>query len=354
MKGMSINLKYGSYGYSFEVRELGKEEYGEWDSFVDKSPQGTVFHKTSWLQSIDRYGFKIVACTHKESIVAGIPLPYTKRFGVRFGVNPPFTPYLGVIFRESNQKYNVELSFERELSKALTETVKNIAPYVKYKFHCSFVDPLPFVYAGFSVSPSFNYVLSLEGSLASILGDMEKDTRNRIARSSKYNLEFSNSSKEMEKLVYLARASERARKNRTPPIPREGYYERYLDIFSKTNAVRSIIAKDGDNLLAGGTIAYDSKRAYYILAGFNSESKYKGVGPLVIWMLIKHAKETLGLREFDFLIIPNQTAERFYRGFGGKLTQAYVIYKNNNFLRLADTVLRIESRVRLRGRALVS
>jgi hypothetical protein len=269
---MNVNLKYGSYGYSFEVRELGEDEYAEWDSFVDKSPQGTVFHKASWLQSIDDYGFKIVACTHKENIVAGIPLPYTKRFGVRFALNPPFTSYLGVIFRESNQKYNVKLSFERELSKALTETVKNIAPYVKYKFHYNFVDPLPFVYAGFSFSTHFNYVLNLEGNLASILGDMEKDTRNRIARSLRYDLEFSNSSKEMEELVCLARASGRARKNQTPPIRREGYYGRCLDAFSKIKAVTSIIAKDGDDLLAGGTIAYDSKSAYYILGGSTQTS----------------------------------------------------------------------------------
>jgi hypothetical protein len=338
---MNTNLKYGSYGYAFEVRELEKGEYPEWDSFVDKSPQGTVFHKASWLDSDEDYEFKILACMHKGNIVAGMPLPYIRRYGVKLGTHPFLTEYLGVLFRESNQKYNTRLSFERELSKALAKTVKNFAPYIKYAFHSNFVDPLPFVYTGLSVRTNFHYVLSLEGDLDAILNGMEKDTRNRIVRSLKNDLEFSDSSKEMAELICLSYK----RKNQRPPLSRE-VYARHLDALSKTKAVRSIVAKDGDDLLAGGTIAYDSKSAYYILGGFNSD-KHKGVGPLVIWKLIRHAKEVLGLREFDFGNPPlNENTERFYRGFGGKLTHNYVVYKSNMLYYLMRAWVKMNWKVR--------
>jgi lipid II:glycine glycyltransferase (peptidoglycan interpeptide bridge formation enzyme) len=183
----------------------------------------------------------------------------------------------------------------------------------------------------------------LEGNLDAILGDMEKDTRNRIARSSRYGLEFSDSPKEMAELTCLSFE----RKNQRPSFSREAY-QKYLNGFSHTKAIKTIIAKDKDDLLAGGTIAYDSNSAYYLLGGFNPQGNYKGVGQLVMWMLIKHAKEVLGLREFDFLIPQNENAERFYRGFGGKLTHSYVIYKNNIALRFIDTARKMKSKLRTR------
>lgn len=341
---MYVNLKYGSYGYEFEMRKLEKDEYAEWDSFVEKSPQGTVFHKTSWLKSYGDFEFRIIACVHGENIVAGIPLTYTKRFGIKFALNPLFTPYLGVIFRESNQKYNIRLSFEKELSKVMAKIAKDVAPYVRYKFHYNFLDPLPFLYAGFSVRPRYNYVLDLNEDLNAILGNMEKDNRNRITRALKYGLELSEASPtEMAELI----CQSFERKNRTPPISKKAY-ERYLESFHETNTVKSIIVKDKDDLLAGGTIAYDSHSAYYLLGGFVPESKYKGTGPLAIWTLIRNAKEVLGLKEFDFLGVLNENIERFYRGFGGKLTQSYIIYKNNVTYHLATTMLKTARMLRSR------
>jgi len=326
----------------FEVRDLEEDEYEEWNSLVEKSPQGTIFHKTSWLASFDDYQSKTIVCTYKKSIVGGIPLPYTKRYGIKFAVNPPFTPYLGVIFKENDYKYTKKLSFEKRLSKLIAENIKDFAPYMEYSFHYNFVDAQPFIWTGFSVKPHYTYVLNLDEPLNSILGNMEKDTRNRVVKASKYNIEFFDASpNKMAELTFLTYA----RKNQKPPYSKQAY-EKYLDIFSKNKTVKAIMAKDKNDLLAGGVIVYDGRRAYYLIGCVNPKSAYSGIGQLVIWNLVKYSKDMLGLKEFDFEGSMNENIERFFRGFGGKLTQPYSIYKNNTVHYLTTVALKIRSKIR--------
>lgn len=326
----------------FEVRELKKEEFEEWDTLVEKSPQGTIFHKTSWLTSFVDYEFKIIVCTYRKNIVAGIPLTHTKRFAVKFAINPPFTPYLGIVFKEKNQKYSERLSFEKEISRKIAKNTKDFASYMDYSFHYNFVDAQPFIWSGFSVKPHYTYVLNLEENLDAILKNMRKKTRNRIVTSSKYDLEVSEGlPKQIVELMYLTHK----RKNQRPPYSKEAY-EAYLDAFSKNKVMKLIIIEDKDDLLAGGAIVYDSKRAYYLASGINPEGKYSGIGQLLIWMLIRCAKQELGLKEFDFEGSMNEGIEQFFRGFGGKLTPCYTIYKENVMWHLTKVVLKIRSKTK--------
>jgi hypothetical protein len=326
----------------FEVRELRKDEYEEWNSLVDRSPQGTVFHKTSWLTSFDEYHCKIIVCTFKKNIVGGIPLTYTERYGIKFAVNPPFTPYLGIIFRESNQKYNKRLSFEKRISSTIAGNIKDFAPYTEYSFHYNFLDAQPFIWTGFSVKPHYTYVLNLEEPLDTILGNMEKDTRNRIATALKYNIEFLDATPdEMTELIFLTYE----RKNQKPPYSKQEY-ERYLNIFSKNKTVKSMIARDEDDLLAGGVIVYDNRSAYYLIGCVNPKRTYSGIGQLTVWNLIRSSKGILGLKEFDFEGSMDKNIEQFFRGFGGKFTQAYIIYKSNTAHYLTAFALKMRSKIK--------
>jgi hypothetical protein len=318
-----MTLKFGSYGYNFEISELKNKNYMEWDSFVESSPQGTIFHKTSWLNCFDEYSYKIIVLTHKNKIVAGIPLPYVRRFGIKMAVNPPFTPYLGVLFRKSDQKYNTRLSFEKELSGNLARELKNFAPYIRYTFSTHFVDAGPFLSTGFSGAPFYSYILNLDDPLDKLLENMEKDTRNRINRSEKYNLYVSDASPgEINKLV--SHSFERKNQKFSNHAS-----EKLLTTFSINVPTKFLKIKNGDELVAGGGFVYDNKRAYYLFGGINSDRTYKGSNQLVVWNLIRYAKEVLGLREFDLLGSPNAGIARFVRGFGGKLTPGLFIYHPN-------------------------
>lgn len=76
--------------------------------------------------------------------------------------------------------------------------------------------------------------------------------------------------------------------------------------------------------LATSIRIYDKKTAYYILGGYNSKEKHHGAGALSLWSCILKTKEK-NLQTFDFegSMIPN--IERYFRGFGGKITPYFAI-----------------------------
>src|SRR5258708_25489261 len=80
---------------------LNREDYPEWDELVDKSPHGTIFHYSWWLQTTSA-NFKIhVVRNEKGALVAGLPIPFQSRRFLRLFHSPLLPPYLGTVFYPS-------------------------------------------------------------------------------------------------------------------------------------------------------------------------------------------------------------------------------------------------------------
>ena len=92
---------------SLEV--LANDHYQEYDDLVDISPEGTIFHKTWWLNifkeyygssyNVNFYGF-----FENKKLTAGMPVPVNNKLGLNFIYNPKFTVYLDSFFAESKTK----------------------------------------------------------------------------------------------------------------------------------------------------------------------------------------------------------------------------------------------------------
>ena len=81
---------------NLSIKTLESGRYNEWNTFVDKSPQGDVFCYSWWLEAITKSHFKILVITEKDEIVAGIPLAYDAQNKVN---EPPLTRTLGVLYK---------------------------------------------------------------------------------------------------------------------------------------------------------------------------------------------------------------------------------------------------------------
>jgi GNAT acetyltransferase-like protein len=73
-------------------------------------------------------------------------------------------------------------------------------------------------------------------------------------------------------------------------------------------------------------IAWDDKRAYYLLGGYDSSAKSNNALALAMWRAIEFAATGLKLPEFDFEGSMIPSVERFFRKFGGTLTPNYRIH----------------------------
>ena len=166
------------------VRKLDANEYDAWDEFVAKSPQGTLFHKSYWLRASGKE-FGIYGYFKGEELFAGLPIVCgVSRLGIKFESLPPLTPYLGVIFRESEAKYVKRISDEKEMSRAIAASIKEDFDSIYFNFTPFSVDLQPFIWEGFSSGVRYTYLLGLD-DLESVWKGMDAKRRNDITRAEK-------------------------------------------------------------------------------------------------------------------------------------------------------------------------
>ena len=318
----------------------------EWDDFVDKSPQGMVFHKSFWLKaSGGRY--VIYGYFKGGELYAGICLSYRVKFGIKMVSKPEITPYSGVLFKERDAKYVSKLSAEKEASRQIAQRLKSDFHLVLLHFSPGPIDLQPFIWEGFSTSIQYTYIIRLDRTLEDIWEAMEDTTRNDIRRAEKDGISIIQSDDFNTTLNLVEKTF--ARQNKAVRCKLKAFS--YNEVLAQRSQCKSFLAKDKNgDCIAAVYIVWDSRRSYYLLGGYDSEKSHHGATALAMWEAIKFSKQELALEEFDFegSMIPQ--LERFFRGFGGQLTVSYNAMWFKPYLKIALFVKEAGSLVRPRLR----
>lgn len=303
------------------VRRLEVSEHNAWDKFVENSPQGTLFHKSYWLRALDKE-FRIYGYFKGEELFAGLPLVCgVSRLGFKYSSHPLLTPYLGVIFKESEAKYVTRISNEKGMSRAIAARMKEDFDSIHFNFTPSSTDLQPFIWEGFSSNVRYTYLLNLD-DLERVWKGMDESRRNDIRRAENDGIivEYSDNFKEAFALV------ERTFQRQNRQIEFRTAASGYNEILSKRGQCKSFLAINKERkAIAVVYIVWDKKRSYYLLGGYDSERRHHGASAIAMWEAIKFTKEKLGLNEFDFEGSMIQPVEQFFRKFGGKLTPYYSV-----------------------------
>jgi len=311
------------------VRSLKVDEYEKWDNFVDESPQGTVFHKSYWLKASGKR-FKIYGCFKGGNLVAGFPIVSRLRFGIKCGVHPYLTPYLGILFKENKTKYISRMSEEKNMSRVIAKKIKEDFGKINFSFSPLIVDLQPFIWEGFSSSVKYTYLLNLT-DLEKVWEDMGDSRRNDIRRAEKDKISIELSDNFEKTFALVEKTFQR---QKIKPTFRADALT-YNEVLKHRKQCQAFLAKDkkGDNI-AVVYIVWDSKRSYYLLGGYDPKKRHHGVSALAMWEAIKFTKERLGLNEFDFEGSMIQPVEQYFRKFGGKLTPYYSVAWIKPFLKV--------------------
>ncbi|MCI0611964.1 GNAT family N-acetyltransferase, partial [bacterium] len=236
--------------------------------------------------------------------------------------NPPFTPEIGPILKIEAQNPVSIMNVWKKAIELIANFVENL-PYsiVSFSVNKNIIDMQPFIWKKFKVIASYTYLLDLGMSIEDMWNRMSSERRNDITKAEKDGLQIKNVlDYELIKSLVLKTFSKQ----------KLGMSEFYLDkvlfSFAKNSNSFAYATFDGDQPISGSFCIHDHHTAYYMLGGYDDRSKHHGAGALALWESIKHAKK-LGLKYFDFegSMIPQ--IEKFFRGFGGRLTPYYRISK---------------------------
>jgi hypothetical protein len=300
-------------GQGFEARELSESDLGQYDSLARE--HGSVFNTVNWT---DLFGDSLTRCGIYDAggvLRGGFCLFREKRLGLTVLTNPPCTPSIGPFF-ESRARHQVALLEERrDVLTAIADFLDRLRPAVVSVSLSQWVtDCLPFFWRNYKVIPQYTYLLPLDQTEEDVLAAMSDARRRNIKKAPKDGL----CSERTDDYSMIAALVEATFARQGKDVSRE-YVERVLFTFARPENSYAFVVRSGGPPIAGAFVVHDAETAFYLLGGYQSEGKHHGAGALAMFESIRHARE-LGLKTFDFegSVVP--AIERYFRGFGGKLT----------------------------------
>lgn len=283
---------------------------------------GDVFCRTAWHPGEPDKLRLVGLYTSTGELSGGFQLAVTRRFGLRCFENPAFTPSVGPFFASQGSNRVAGQTFQKAVLEAIAAYLDAQGPaLVSLLLGRDIVDTQPFIWRQYRVSPRYTYVLDLAQTEEALWAGMDKERRWSIgkARRDGVLVEATEDWRIVAELVCdtLARQGVKSDRGRVGALVSTSL-ERGLG-FAR-------VALQAGVPVACAFIAYDARRAYYLLGGRGDESTHPGAGRAVLWDAILHAK-SLGIAAFDFEGSMVPSIEQYFRGFGGRLVPYFRILK---------------------------
>jgi hypothetical protein len=298
-----------------------------YDNFIDISPQGSLFHKSWWLDAVAPNKYAILTIKNNNQILAAWPLTFKKIAGLNLIILPQLTPKLGIILAPPRKlKYPEQLSYDMELMHELIGLLPRHSLFYQ-RFSTQFTNWLPLYWANFRQTTRYTYVIEDLSYLDEVWKNVRYSTKRKINRARNQGIEVINDLSlknllDLNDLTY-------SRQKLTVPYSRE-YVQRIDEACEKNNASKKFFAVDKNGQIhAAIYIVYDQKTAYYLFGGGDPSLNYQGAHFLVLWEAIKFAGQVS--LSFDFEGSMHRNIEPVFRSFGG-IQKPYMEITRSNCL----------------------
>lgn len=296
----------------------------EWDAFVDKSAQGSVYCKSWWLDAVCPDAYELIAVRRDGLIRAGMALPVARAGGRPSVRMPPLTQTLGpLLWLPCGQKYGSQLSYEMKI---LRELVAAIPASDEFFVNCSqqFTNWLPFHWAGYSQTTRYSYQIDDLTDLPAVFEGMSDKTRNIIRKAEKAGIRV----EECDDLQAALPLFEMTYTRQGMSFPYDPALIERIDRGASAHAGRKIfLARDNTGRPhAAIYIVHTPRCAYYVMQGTDPELRASGAPLLAHWRAIQFAA-TVSQR-YDFVGSMMENVERVFRSFGAVQKPYFSIYRS--------------------------
>ncbi|KUO53571.1 MAG: hypothetical protein APF76_12240 [Desulfitibacter sp. BRH_c19] len=307
-----------------------------YDNFVDASPQGSLFHKSWWLDAVAPDKYKIVYIKEKDNILAAWPLVQRKIMKISMILEPQLTPILGIMFAPSSKsKYSESLSEEIRLITKLIDILPKHS-YFYQRFHREFTNWLPLYWANFKQTTRYTYLIDNLSNLDLVWENIRSNTKRKIRKALRQGIKVVTN----VALEEFLKINEMSYKRQGLVVPYSKEYVKAIDAACQKNNARKIFfAIDSEyKLHAAVYIVYDNRVSYYLMGGADPDLRASDAHYLALWEAIKFASTVS--QSFDFEGSMHSNIEPVFRGFGGVQASYMEITRGNCFLHSTFTALR--------------
>lgn len=298
----------------------------EWDEYVLKSPNGSIFHTSRWLL-INNPTVEIVKIfDNKESLIGGVAFSITRRFGLKGFHVMPYTYLQGPLVGDLNSPLKKKI--ERKLYNVLLDQIKDIN-HIEIRVMSGHQDILPYHDKGFFCTLSQTYIISctLETYLNELNANKKRELRKLQSLVDSNSITISNQVNVEEALDLLRATGKRSNYN-----IHEQAVENILTVSSSDYLHQIGIFHKEYGLISFGAFTYDNKRCYNILnASLRLEDPIlKTINLLLIFEALKFSLDKGLVFDFEGSMVPG--VAHFYELMGGKSAPVYRFQKSRSII----------------------
>ena len=168
---------------NLEVREIKENEFLIWDSFIEKSKQGTLFSTSLWMGILNKYPdgkAKLLGIFRSNELVGGILLYERRKAFFNIMAYPPLTPFTPIIFKVSNtSKFSKIESSQKRIITLVDDYLSKRYNYIALQLEPSIEDIRPFMWLGWKSSANYTYEIDLS-DIKALWEKMDKDAKYEI------------------------------------------------------------------------------------------------------------------------------------------------------------------------------
>jgi len=273
-----------------------------------------IFHQPWWLDAVAPGRWDAATIERGGRTVAALPFVVRGPRRLRVLSQPPLTPFLGPwVAEEDGAKFDTALGGRMELQ-ALLERKLPAAVAFHQNFSASFMNCLPFIWAGYRAEIRYTYQLRDLSSEQALWAGLAGNIRGEIRKATR-RLEVREDS-DVERF-YRVWAKTFERQGVAAPDRRR--LERIDAECAKRDARSILFAYDEVGQVHA--VAYtvrDRRTTYYLMGGGDPHLRTSGAGSLLVWEAIR--RPSADSQVFDFEGSMLRPVERFFRAFGGRQT----------------------------------
>lgn len=308
-----------------EVRELGKSEYKLWDDLVEKSPHGTIFHTSDWLEvsrEVLNNNHKIYGCFQNNELIGGCSLFIKKTKGIfkMASSTCEMTPYGGIVLKESpSTKVKKQVFDTHRIMNSLREFLCDRFDNIEIKLSPDFLDIRPFTWNGWNSNVLYTYYIELDRDInIGISKDLKKNIQNALNEGMKTKrLKNSKIYYDLFSLVFK-------RQKLTTPV-NEVFFNRVIELLeSKKIGDMWVTETSSAEYVASQIRLWDKKRVYAWTGASDHSFRNLGSNSLIYYDVFKDLK-VAGFKEINMMAANTQRFTDFITGFNPKLVPYYSI-----------------------------
>ncbi|MEM7040234.1 MAG: hypothetical protein AAF570_24915, partial [Bacteroidota bacterium] len=279
----------------------------EWDEFVARSPQQTIYASSWYLDQVCP-GWQAIIVEKGGQWQGVFPLNLQRKYGVSYSLMPPFTQFFGLMLRPDLKARSRVYHQCKLIQNKVLETLPESVRLFDQNFHPDMDYLLPFHWAGYTVTPRYTYWLPLAPGLDEVkrrLTDSIKSDLKLAAREG-FVCEATDSVEELKRLLQEKKLID------------EGEAAKLTRLWAEVAARKKgtvLHARDkAGKLLCVAAFLFDQRRMTYVLSA-SPPGPQRGSNSFLIFKALEKCYEIGGMEHFDFEGSMIEPVEHYFRAF---------------------------------------